>query len=286
MSSRDDEIKKAKIEWYSRKKCVQNYYSDRFVEPLGRIRDDVEKRIVLKNVYGKVLDAGCGPGRFALPIAKQKKGYYVIGIDTSSEMLKFARKTAKQERITNIEFIKGDIQFLPFKDNTFDSVVSVHVLFHLPQYAEILKEFIRVLKPHGRIIVDVDSGDHPDFLTKNLLIQTLATLIGKDKIKSNNITPQNPENPDLDFYAQIPLNECRNILEKAGAKLITKYTFDFPNSIWLTNSLFGSGKWINKLLSIKLIFKLFSFLEVYIFRYLPTSLSPRYFIIAEKEGGR
>jgi len=284
MSSRDDEIKKAKIEWYSRKECVQNYYSDRFIEPLGRIRDDVEKKIVLKNVYGKVLDAGCGPGRFTLPTTKQKRVSHVIGIDISTEMLKFAKKKAAQEKITNIEFVKGDIQFLPFKNNTFDSVISVHVLFHLPQYAEIVKEFVRVLKPGGRLIVDMDNGDHPVFLKNNLIIQTLATLIGKDRIKSKNITPPNPENPYLDFYAQVSLDECRDVLKEAGAKLIAKYTFDFYNSIWLTNGLFGSGKWINKLLSIKLIFKLFSFLEVYIFRYLPTSLSSRYFIIAEKKG--
>ncbi|UCH72353.1 MAG: hypothetical protein JSW62_02050, partial [Thermoplasmatales archaeon] len=56
-------IKDAKIARYSQKKTVEEYYSERFNEPIGLIRDVVEKKIVLDNAFGKVLDGGCGPGR-------------------------------------------------------------------------------------------------------------------------------------------------------------------------------------------------------------------------------
>lgn len=283
MTINDEEIKKAKIEWYSRKKCVENYYSDRFIESLGRIRDDVQKKIVLNNVHGKVLDAGCGPGRFTFLIAKKKGIDNVIGIDASTEMLTFATQKMESGNCLKVKFVKGDIQLLPFKENTFDSIVCVHVLFHLPQYSEILKEFVRVLKPGGWVIVQMNSSNHINFFAHNSILKMLIKLIGKEKLQSKNVHPSpNPENPLLDFYNYISLNECQDILKKAGAKKVKKYTCDFPNSIWLTNGLLGSGKWINKLLNIKLIFNLFSFFEVYIFRYLPTSLGPMYFIIAEK----
>jgi len=281
--TKDRDIKKAKIEWYSRKRCVDKYYAERFIEPMGRMRDLVEKRIVLNNVRGLVLDAGCGPGRFALPIAQQPRVTHVVGIDTSHEMLKFLNSETEREKNGTTTPVRGDIEHMPFPDNTFDTVVTVHVLFHLPQYAEIVKEFIRVLKPGGRMVVDFTSADYLDFIDNNWLIQAGAAVIGKERLRRKIVTPRNPENEDLDFYANVSRREYRRMIRRNGAVLRKRYCYDMHHSIWLTNGLLGSGRLMKWILSFPLLFKLFYFMEVFLFRYLPPFLCPRYFIVAEKK---
>lgn len=272
---REKQIKRAKISWYSRKECVDRYYQDRFVQPLGAIRDVVEKKIVLSNVKGKVLDGGCGPGRLALQIAG--KGLEVIGVDASREMLNYADKEAEKKGLGNVKFENADIQYLPFADSSFDSVVSVHVLFHLPQWREILGEFVRVVKPGGRLIVELVSGDYEGFVARYNPLKYLRKLFGL----SPRIAPE--INPDQDYYARVYLKECKEVLAIAGAKFIRKYSFDLPNSIWFRNRFFGGEKLVSKLLAFKPFFWLVYFLELWVFRYLPTAFAPRYFVIAKKQ---
>src|SRR3989344_4672699 len=104
--------------------------------------------ITLLNSYLKskrnnlILDAGCGTG---LLIKKLSTFGEVWGIDTSSEALKLAKKN----NITKIK--KASVEKIPFKDNYFDAIVSIDVLYHREVKSDIaaLIEFKRVLKPGG-----------------------------------------------------------------------------------------------------------------------------------------
>ena len=108
--------------------------------------------ITLLNSYLKskrnnlILDAGCGTG---LLIKKLSTFGEVWGIDTSSEALKLAKKN----NITKIK--KASVEKIPFKDNYFDAIVSIDVLYHKEVKSDLvaLMEFKRVLKPGGILIV-------------------------------------------------------------------------------------------------------------------------------------
>lgn len=98
----------------------------------------------------RILDVGTGTGRQAFAFAK--KGYYVIGIDLSEDMLKIAHTKNKYE---NAKFEIADATNLPFEDNSFDvSCVSFALHDMLSTIREkALKEMARVTKPKGTIVI-------------------------------------------------------------------------------------------------------------------------------------
>ena len=98
----------------------------------------------------QALDVGTGTGQFAVYLAK--KGFAVTGVDLSEEMIAAARKNAAQEGL-DIRLQTGDAEHLDFADNSFDVVVSRNLLWTLPQPEQALKEWQRVLKPGGRLVV-------------------------------------------------------------------------------------------------------------------------------------
>ena len=98
----------------------------------------------------KVLDIGTGPGLF--PIILGKDGHEVIAIDYSDGMLEMARKNCKNAGV-NADIRKMDAQHLEFDDETFDLIVSRKVLWNLPDPVGSYKEWLRVLKPDGKMIL-------------------------------------------------------------------------------------------------------------------------------------
>jgi len=107
------------------------------------------------NVKGqRVLDLGCGTGRYCLLLAE--RGASVTGIDCSSEMLKHAKR--KTSPSYQIELCQGTIEKIRFPSEHFDLVVSALTLGHLPELEPTFAEAVRVLKRDGRIVI---SDVHP-----------------------------------------------------------------------------------------------------------------------------
>lgn len=102
-----------------------------------------------------VLDAACGTGRYALPLAEA--GARVSGVDATPEMLARARQTA-QERGLALDLRDGDLRALPFGDESFDVAVCALALCHVPDLRPVMAELARVLRPGGRLVI---SDFHP-----------------------------------------------------------------------------------------------------------------------------
>ena len=108
---------------------------------------------LVAHVKGKdlrALDVGTGPGQLAFYLAGA--GFKVTGIDISPGMIARARQTAEQEGLS-CDFRTGDAEHLPFKDNAFDVVVTRNLVWTLPDPKTAIREWHRVLKPGGRIII-------------------------------------------------------------------------------------------------------------------------------------
>ena len=101
----------------------------------------------------RILDAGCGSG--PLFAALRDRGAIVTGIDKSGGMLKLARRRLGDGADLQVADLGST---LPFPDGTFDDVTASLVLHYLQDWAPVLAELRRVLKPGGRLIVSVD---HP-----------------------------------------------------------------------------------------------------------------------------
>jgi arsenite methyltransferase len=102
----------------------------------------------------RVLDLGSGAGTDSL-IAAQMVGEQgqVTGIDMTQEMLAKARAAAAEMGATNVEFVEGEAERLPFPDTSFDVVISNGVIDLVPDKDAVFTELFRVLAPGGRIQV-------------------------------------------------------------------------------------------------------------------------------------
>ena len=98
----------------------------------------------------QALDIGCGTGFLSLELAA--RGHHVTGIDFAPEMLALAKAKAASAGAA-VRFEHADAENLPFDAASFDLVITRHVLWTLPHPEAAVSEWIRVLRPGGRLAV-------------------------------------------------------------------------------------------------------------------------------------
>lgn len=136
------------VDWYARK--VTENVAD------NRLKNRIETGLIASLVRGRdILDVGIGSGRASLPLLDT--GITLTGIDSSRAMLDECRRRAGG-RPLRLEV--GDVNAIPFHDAAFDSLVSLNVMTHFPNWREVLPEWLRVLRPGGRMVFDLYSLDH------------------------------------------------------------------------------------------------------------------------------
>jgi SAM-dependent methyltransferase len=114
----------------------------------------------------RVLECGCGPGwMWRENLDRIPNGCQMTLTDLSEGMVAEA-EAALAESGHQFEFKSVDIQALPFADNSFDVVVANHMLYHVPDIDQALKEIKRVLKDNGRFLAATNGNNHMKEITE------------------------------------------------------------------------------------------------------------------------
>ncbi|HKV78667.1 MAG TPA: arsenite methyltransferase [Candidatus Sulfotelmatobacter sp.] len=119
-----------------------------------------------------VLDLGSGGGIDVLLSARRVgptgKAY---GLDMTDEMLALANENKRKSGLTNVEFLKGEIEHIPLPDDSVDVIISNCVINLSADKDRVFAEAFRVLKPSGRFAVSdvVTKGDLPAEIRKSVL---------------------------------------------------------------------------------------------------------------------
>jgi len=98
-----------------------------------------------------ILDVACGTGELERMLVNDHPNLQITGVDISAKMLDVAR--SKFPSSDRLQFLKASVNSLPFKDSSFDIVVTASAFHYFDYPTNALNEMRRVLKPNGKLIV-------------------------------------------------------------------------------------------------------------------------------------
>jgi len=129
-------------------------YDAWYETPFGRYADRLEKNLILNFLpevnCRLILDVGCGTGNYSFMLARM--GAFVVGVDTSLQMLAAAKERSKKLQ-AHLEFILADASMLPFRMGVFDLTLSILALCFIDTPINAAKEMKRVTKRNGMLIL-------------------------------------------------------------------------------------------------------------------------------------
>ena len=133
------------------KKFFNKFASSYDAKIFKKWQENIRKKIIeeagIKN-NSKILDAGCGTGELLYILSKNKK-LKLYGIDVSDKMLEVAEKKLGER--ANLKL--SSVEKMDFKNNSFDYIFSEDAFHHYANYDLVMKNFYRILKNGGKLIV-------------------------------------------------------------------------------------------------------------------------------------
>ncbi len=168
--------------------------TQRFIEAIG------------SNGTGAILDVACGPGIISAALAQ--KARTLTAFDLTPEMLNKARQRCAKAGLENVTFKEGSATNLPFKENSFDGVVTRLAIHHFIEPRRAIDEMFRVLGPGGTLVVaDVISSENADESALQNAIEVLR---------------------DPSHVRMVSRAELVSLIEGSGFCIETQLTWDKP----------------------------------------------------------
>lgn len=143
--------------WLNRRNLAVHFgYYDAMYRSHARALENMNRVLADRVGIGstdRVLDAGCGVGGSSIWLAEQR-GARVIGITpVASQIARGRRAVAARGVADRVDLLRGDFANVPFPDASFDVVWALESLCHATSKPSVYREFFRVLKPGGRLVI-------------------------------------------------------------------------------------------------------------------------------------
>ncbi|MGQ9721289.1 MAG: methyltransferase domain-containing protein [Candidatus Jordarchaeum sp.] len=200
-------------------------------QKITRYEVDLFSSILKLQPDDKILDLCCGQGRHSLELAR--RGYKSVeGLDRSHYLIQRAKEQAKKEGL-GVRFREGDARKLPYPPDSFDVVMILGNSFGYFETVHddmrVLREVFRVLKPWGKLLIDVADGDYMrehfqprswEWIDKKHFVNRERSLSADgQRLISREIIMNTEKGAVADqFYAERLYNKenLNNILQQAG----------------------------------------------------------------------
>ncbi len=189
--------------------------------------------------FNTFVDMCCGSGFITTNIMTDHLFAQCYAIDINSNQLLELKQIISSANIRNIHLIKGDVQGLPFTDNSIDAVIGNSFLHHIPDNQKLLREIYRILKPGGVFCCTHEpsiSADYLESFPTGYITRLFDILRVKNLIKRLLRTPFTTESPkdialsDIWIYNKNGLCE---LLKQAGFREICVTSRGFITTIVL-----------------------------------------------------
>ena len=181
---------------------------------------------VLEQIYAAIkptkmmnlLDLGCGPGIVTAYLAPNVRE--VVAYDLTPEMLDKARQRCQKAGLKNVRFELGSAEQLPFKNESFDCVVTRLTIHHFPDPLGVTEEVVRVTRRKGKVVVaDIVSSENEEEAALHNALETLR---------------------DPTHVQMLSASRLLELLKTSGLRIASKVTWemkrDYDEWIRITNA--------------------------------------------------
>jgi ubiquinone/menaquinone biosynthesis C-methylase UbiE len=169
------------------------------------------------------LDLACGPGEWAITMAKRLPHARVTGFDLSPVMIEYAQDWARSEGLETTRFLAHDaLQPLPFPDASFDLIHGRFLVSFMPttSWPALLTECVRVLRPGG--LLCWNEGEHPGITTSAALARFFHLLVAAYRRNGQCFTPEG------DNFGITVVQE--GLLRQAGLAPLVRHAYSVDDS--------------------------------------------------------
>jgi len=162
-------------------------HESRVYSDLAHLYDQFFGRVFVDHEHQVIESLGFRPGQQALEVGvgtgisldAYPPYIHLTGIDPAASMLEHAVAKTRENNWGHIDLRPGDAQALEFPDNSFDWVLTFHVMTVVPDARRMMSEMIRVCKPGGRIIlVSHFASSSPLLYLLGMIINPITNLLG------------------------------------------------------------------------------------------------------------
>ncbi len=160
----------------------------------------------------RVLEVGCGPGEAAGRIAAN--GAEVEAIDSSERMVELTRARGVSARV-------GDVQKLPFEDESFDAALAAWMLYHVPDVERGIAELGRVLRRGGTLVAVTNRTEH---------LRELRELLGGD-FPTRSFSDENGREILLRHFARVEERDASGWINFPDRAAVEAYV-EASRSLW------------------------------------------------------